>query len=152
MNATVIGEIYRIFDEEQVTSSFRKREFVLELKDNPMYPQYRKITLIQDRCSYIERFSQGDMVAVEVNLNGRSYIDKTTQEEKFFNEDVAWRIHTMDEFRAKSSGGSGQHRQGPSQQSSPTPPPVQQPTYSPPGGIQTSGPVDENGNEPKVPF
>ena len=46
----VCSETYlvEIFEEQQVTASFKKREFVVEFAENPQYPEFVKFELIQD--------------------------------------------------------------------------------------------------------
>ena len=38
----VRGKIFEIYDVSKVSESFRKREFVIEYKENPQYPEYLK--------------------------------------------------------------------------------------------------------------
>lgn len=85
------------FDLVQVTESFRKREFVVEYIDgNPMYPQYLKFQLIQDKCDALDGFEVGAMVDVSFNLKGREW--KSPQGEiKYFNSLDAWRLSPIQE-------------------------------------------------------
>jgi single-strand DNA-binding protein len=46
----VTGRLHEIFDEQQVSDKFRKREFVLEVQDG-QYPQQIKFQLTQDKTS-----------------------------------------------------------------------------------------------------
>ncbi len=39
MGIEIIGKLHTIFETKQVSERFTKREFVLELMDNPKYPQ-----------------------------------------------------------------------------------------------------------------
>lgn len=85
------------FDVQQVTESFRKREFVVEYIDgNPMYPQYLKFQLIQDKCDALDGFEVGAMIDVSFNLKGREW--KSPQGEiKYFNSLDAWRLTPVQE-------------------------------------------------------
>ena len=38
----VKGKILEIFDTQDVTNTFRKREFILEYAENPQYPEFLK--------------------------------------------------------------------------------------------------------------
>ena len=85
------GKIIEIFETQKITDSFQKREFVMEYAENPSYPEYIKFELIQDRCTLLDPFNQGDEVSVEFNLKGRKWEDKSGVI-KYFNSLQAWRI------------------------------------------------------------
>ena len=100
MGFEVNGKIHVISDTQQVTERFRKREFVLELADNPRYPQFVQFQLTGDRCENIDGFSVGDDVNVEFSLRGREW--KSPQGEmKYFNSLDVW------ELRHAGGGGRG---------------------------------------------
>ena len=67
------GKVHAKFDEQQVSERFRKREFVLEYVENPMYPQYILFQLIQDNVSKLDQIKEGDSVRVTFNIKGRSW-------------------------------------------------------------------------------
>ena len=48
MGMQTTGRIHSIFEAKQVTERFRKREFVVELSDNPRYPQFVLFQLTVD--------------------------------------------------------------------------------------------------------
>lgn len=85
----VKGKLEVIYDTQQVTDRFKKREFVLEVQ-NGMYPEHVKFQLTQDRCGLLDPFSTGDEINVSFNLKGRPYTKdgKTT----YFTNLEAWRI------------------------------------------------------------
>ncbi len=85
------GKITVIFDTQQVTASFQKREFVIEYVENPQYPEFLKFELIQDKCNLIDRYSVGQEVDVHFNLKGRKWTDPNGQD-KYFNTLQAWRL------------------------------------------------------------
>lgn len=110
------GTLHEIFDEQQVTDKFRKREFVLLIEDGA-YPQHIKFQLNQDRCNLISSFDKGDMVKVSFNLSGRPYTNKEGNT-MYFSNLVAWRLERVQqesvppppdpyEAPAASSGDSG---------------------------------------------
>jgi len=72
-------------------SGFRKREFVVEFSDNPQYPEFIKMELIQDKCDLLDSFEIGAVMNVAFNLKGRKYEhpEKGTQ---YFNNLQAWRL------------------------------------------------------------
>ena len=53
MGMEASGRIHAIFEAQQVTERFRKREFVLELGDNPRYPQFVIFQLTGDVLSWL---------------------------------------------------------------------------------------------------
>ena len=68
----VTGRLHEIFDEQQVSEKFRKREFVLEVQDG-QYPEHIKFQMVQDKTSLIDPFKMGDEVKVTFNLRGRGF-------------------------------------------------------------------------------
>ncbi|MFK8056393.1 MAG: DUF3127 domain-containing protein [Saprospiraceae bacterium] len=85
MSYDFTGKLHRIFDEQQIKDTFRKREFVIEKTDG-QYPNFIKFELIQDRCSLLDAYNEGDEVTVSFDLRGREWQDK------YFTNLHAWRI------------------------------------------------------------
>lgn len=85
MSFEIEGTLYKKFDTEQKTDSFKAREFVL-LTENEKYPQYLKFQLTQDSCSLIDRFEEKQKIKVSFDLRGREW------NEKFFTNLHAWKI------------------------------------------------------------
>jgi hypothetical protein len=91
MGLETTGRIHALFEAKQVTERFRKREFVLELSDNPRYPQFVLFQLTGDRCESLDGFSVGDEVRVEFSLRGREW--KSPRDEvKYFNSLDVWAL------------------------------------------------------------
>ena len=91
------GKLLEKFETTKITETFKTREFVIEYAENPMYPEYVKFELIQDRCDLIEPFSLGDEIDVDFNLKGRKWTDKQG-ETKYFNSLQAWKIAPVQEM------------------------------------------------------
>ena len=85
------GKLYSKMDAQQVTDTFRKREFVVEYAENPLYPQFVKFELVQDNVALIDNFEAGQMIEVDFNLRGREWTNPQG-EKKYFNTLAAWRI------------------------------------------------------------
>jgi len=85
------GKLHVKNETKQVSDRFRKREFVIEYADNPMYPQFVQFQLVQDKCELIESYNVGDMIQVEFDLRGREWTSPQG-EVKYFNSLDAWRI------------------------------------------------------------
>ena len=83
------GKLYKIMDTVQITDTFRKREFVIEMVDGA-YTQLIKFQMVQNNCDKLDGYNEGDDVNVTFNLRGREYTkdDKTT----FFTNLDAWKI------------------------------------------------------------
>lgn len=88
---TIDGKIVEKFDTQEIKESFRKREFILEYAENPQYPEFLKLELIQSNCEQLDGVEPGDEVAVSFNLKGRKWTDPQG-EVKYFNSLQAWRI------------------------------------------------------------
>lgn len=95
------GRIHVIKDAQQVTERFRKREFVVELADNPRYPQYVMFQLTGDRCESIDGMDVGDEVRVEFSLRGREWTSPQG-EVRYFNSLDVW---TIDRLGAGAGAG-----------------------------------------------
>ncbi len=94
MNFSIKGKLHKKFDTQQIKETFRKREFVIEYVDNPMYPQYLPFQLIQDKVDMIEPFQEGQELQVEFNLRGREWTSPQGEVKYFMSMD-AWRIQPV---------------------------------------------------------
>ena len=99
----VTGRLHEIFDEQQVSEKFRKREFVLEVQDG-QYPEQIKFQLVQDKTALIDPYKMGDEVKVTFNLRGRGF-NKNGQMLYFTNLE-AWRIEAATAGAPAAGGGS----------------------------------------------
>lgn len=88
------GKFIKKFEVQQVSASFKKREFVVEYAENPLYPQLLKFECTQDRCNIVDDFNPGDVVDVSFNLRGREWVSPDG-EAKYFNTLEAWRLQRM---------------------------------------------------------
>ena len=94
----VQGTLEKIFDAQNVTDKFKKRVFVVSHGDNPEYMESSAFEFQQDKCSVLDKFTEGQEVNVEFNLRGRKWTNKQG-EEQYFNTLQAWKINEV-------SGGS----------------------------------------------
>ena len=85
------GKLHVKYDTNQVSEKFARREFVVEFSDNPMYPQFIKFEVTQDKCALLDPVREGEMVDVTFNLRGREWINPQG-EKKYFTSLEAWRI------------------------------------------------------------
>jgi hypothetical protein len=91
MEAT--GKIHALFDTQQVTERFRKREFVIELAKQ-RYPQFVMFQLTGDRCENLDGFEVGDEVRVDFNLRGREW-QSPQGEKRYFNSLDVWELERL---------------------------------------------------------
>ena len=78
------GKIYQINETQQITEKFSKREFVLELSNNPAYVEKVLFTLTRDKIDSINEYKVGDTINVKYNLKGREWTSPQG-DVKFFN-------------------------------------------------------------------
>ncbi|VAW26348.1 hypothetical protein MNBD_BACTEROID06-929 [hydrothermal vent metagenome] len=91
MSLSISGSILEISDVQQIKETFKKREFVLELTENPQYPEFIKFELIQDKCALLDAYKVSDRVTVHFNLKGRKWTDREGKV-VYFNSLQAWRM------------------------------------------------------------
>ena len=91
MGFETTGRLHALSQTKQVTERFRKREFVVELSDNPRFPQYVQFELTGDRCDQLDGYEIGDGVRVEFSLRGREW-KSPKGETKYFNSLDVWTL------------------------------------------------------------
>lgn len=111
-----VGRIHEIFDEQQVSEKFRKREFVLEVVEG-QYPEHIKFQLSQDKTSLVDSFKIGDEAKISFNLRGRGF-SKNGQMLYFTNLE-AWRIE-----KTSNAAPAQQQKQQPARTAQPAAQPV----------------------------
>lgn len=99
---TIDGKLIEKSDTQEVSASFKKREFVVEYAENPQYPEYLKFELIQNNCQQLDAFQVGDEMTISFNLKGRKWNDPKGGT-KYFNSLQAWRLEKKSS--AAPSGG-----------------------------------------------
>ncbi len=85
------GKLIEKSETQNVSDTFKKREFVIEYAENPQYPEYIKLELIQANCQQLDGYKVGDMLNISFNLKGRKWTDPKG-ETKYFNSLQAWKI------------------------------------------------------------
>lgn len=87
------GKLYKKMDIQQVTDTFKKREFVVEMVDGA-YTQLVKFQMVQNNCEKLDGFNEGDDVKVTFNLRGREWTSPQG-EVKYFSTLDAWKIDSQ---------------------------------------------------------
>jgi hypothetical protein len=111
MGIETTGKLHTIFDTKQVSERFTKREFVIELADNPKYPQVVLFQLTGDRCSQLDGMRVGDEVRIEFSLRGREW-RSPSGEIKYFNSLDVWKIEPARANASRGGGGGRRDAQG----------------------------------------
>lgn len=96
MSFEITGKLTEKFDTQQVTSSFRKREFVIEKHE--MAGTFEKVDEIkfqitQDRCDMLDNLNRGDEIAIQFNIRGRRW--EKDGRVSFFTNLEAWRVEKV---------------------------------------------------------
>jgi len=76
MNYEITGKLVEKFETQQVTDRFRKREFVLEIRET--YNTFERINHIkfqasQERCSLLDFVDLNEDIKVTFNVQGRRW-------------------------------------------------------------------------------
>jgi len=96
MSFEITGTLIEKYDTQEVTSKFKKREFVLEKKETSNgfeFIDYIKFQLTQDKCSIIEPFNIGDTIKVNFNLRGRKW--EKNGNINYFTNLEAWKLEKL---------------------------------------------------------
>ncbi len=83
----IIGET-----EEFGSNGFLKRELVLVTEEQ--YPQHLSIEFVQDKCTVLDNYAEGQSVKISINLRGREWTNPEG-EIKHFNSIQGWRIENI---------------------------------------------------------
>lgn len=94
MSFEIKGRLAEIFETQQISDKFQKREFILEIKETSSggfeFVEYIKFQAVQDKCGLLDALQIDDTVKVSFNLRGRKW-EKDGKVSYFTNLD-AWRI------------------------------------------------------------
>lgn len=104
MGMEATGKLHTIYETKQVSERFTKREFVVELADNPKYPQVVLFQLTGDRVTQLDDMKVGDQVRIEFSLRGREW-RSPKGEVKYFNSLDVWKIEPLRAGRGRQQGG-----------------------------------------------
>lgn len=100
--------IQRIMDEQVISDRFRKREFVVQTKEQ--YPQTLCFEFTQDKTSTLDSFRVGQEVNIEFNIRGREWTPPQGGDTRYYTTLQAWRMNVMaaTEAPSPSHGSLGQ--------------------------------------------
>lgn len=107
------GKLVVKYNEQKITDSFRKREFVVEIretKNNRDFIESIKFQLTQEKCGILDNISENEDVKVSFNLRGRR--SEKDGKENYFTNLEAWRVDSL------SKGNSAPSQSAPASSSS----------------------------------
>jgi hypothetical protein len=111
MGIETVGKLHTIFETKQVSERFSKREFVVEIADNPKYPQVVLFQLTGDRCAQLDEFHVGDSIRIEFSLRGREW-KSPSGETKYFNSLDVWKVEAARAGAGQARGDRGGYDRG----------------------------------------
>ncbi|PKP45531.1 MAG: hypothetical protein CVT94_17735 [Bacteroidetes bacterium HGW-Bacteroidetes-11] len=90
----ITGKLVEKYETQSVSEKFKKREFVVEYRDNPnsSFTEFLKFQLTQDRCNLIDNYQIGQDVRVAFNLRGRRW--EKDGAVSYFSNLEAWKIES----------------------------------------------------------
>ncbi len=98
MALDVIGTLHEIHEQQQITPTFAKREFVLEIVDESptgmTFTNYASFQLINNSCSLIDHFQKGEKVKVHFNIRGNRW--ERDGVVRYITNLNAWRVERAD--------------------------------------------------------
>ncbi|KAB2814103.1 DUF3127 domain-containing protein [Phaeocystidibacter luteus] len=83
------GTVKKVFDEQQISASFKKRELVITTEDR--YPQTILIEFTQDNTSLLDPIKEGQRVTASINIRGREW-QSPKGDIKYFVSLQGWKI------------------------------------------------------------
>ena len=92
------GKLLELFPPQEVSATFKKREFVVEKTETAsdrVFTDTIKFQLIQDRCALLDAYKVGDDVKVTFNIKGSKW-EKEGRTSYFVNLDV-WKMEKLSE-------------------------------------------------------
>ena len=110
MNFELTGTLTEVFDTQNITDTFQKRDIVVETSTTDAqgkeYFETIKFQLTQDRCDLISDFGIGEEITVHFNIKGSKW-DKGDKPVYFVNLD-AWRLESTSTGGQKGGQEGGQ--------------------------------------------
>jgi hypothetical protein len=92
------ARIEKIMDEQVISDRFRKREFVVQTKEQ--YPQTLCFEFTQDKTSVLDAYQAGQEVNVEFNIRGREWTPPQGGATRYYTTLQAWRMSPLQEAAA----------------------------------------------------
>lgn len=93
----ITGKLVEKYEIQNVSDKFKKREFVIEFRDNPnsSFTEFLKFQLTQDRCNLIDNYQLGQDIKIWFNLRGRKW--EKDGNVSYFTNLEAWKMEAASE-------------------------------------------------------
>lgn len=103
MSFELTGRILEIAPTQNITDRFKKREFIVEYRDNPQgqYVQYLKFQFTGDKVTMLDSYKVDQEVNISFNLKGRKY--EKDGRVSYFMDLEAWKISPANGGQVASS-------------------------------------------------
>lgn len=85
--ATIKGAIQSIGEVQHFDSGFYKLDVIIDTGGE--YAQQIKCTFLKDKSDLLDKFTEGEIVEVAIDIRGREYKGSV------FNDLVAWKINSV---------------------------------------------------------
>ena len=111
------GRLVEKYNEQKVTDSFRKREFVVETresKNDREFIESIKFQVIQDTCALLDNVNLNEDVKVTFNLRGRRY--EKDGKVSYFTNLEAWRVDSLSKGNSAPAAPAQQQSSQPMEQ------------------------------------
>ena len=87
----ITGIIKQIQPTQVVSDKFKKRDLWLTIEHESQYPQVIAVQFQQEKCDILDKYAQGQLVEIGINLRGREWQNKEG-ETVVFNTIQGWKI------------------------------------------------------------
>lgn len=118
MSLEVTGRLHTIFPTQQIKENFSKREFVLELTDESptgmVFTNYASFQLINNSCSVIDQFQEGETVKVSFSIRGNRW--ERDGVVKYITNLNAWRVERAGDIQSNTPSPQNAQPNYPQQQ------------------------------------
>jgi len=94
------GVIRAIMKTQDISDSFKKREFALEIADGN-FSQTVKFQTVQDKTELLDELEIGQEVTVHFNLKGREFTRKADGASDYWVNLECWRIEASEKSSAQ---------------------------------------------------
>ena len=85
----IVGEIYEVGNEQQISESFSKTEIVIKTVEQ--YPNFYVVEFQNNNQNHLDGFMTGENVKIQANLRGRQY-KKQDGSPGYIMNLVGWKI------------------------------------------------------------
>ncbi len=102
MNFELTGNLILKDNTQEVSTSFKKREFVIEVHNerNSDWNDFIKFQLTQDKCALMDQFQTGDKIKVAFNIRGRKW--EKDGKVNYFSNLEAWRVEKASDIQGEN--------------------------------------------------